>query len=409
MPNFLGNIFNIISFLYILRSAQLLVVIWREWSVLVQEPLTRHKKHLSEQASYFIAVPIGVFFHELGHALAVWFFGGTVVSFNFRFFWGEVEHFGTYSPAERWIISLAGTVGSLLFGVGIWLLLRHNRVSSLRYFGLRAFRFQIYFSLLYYPLFSIILPIGDWRVIYDLIVTPILSSVTLVIHVIFLILYWRYDKTGSFEAPSTESVAEQAQFEELEQQVTLYPQDTNTQLQYVDMLRRGGAANRAKTYLERFLVENPNSAGAYLELAAIEAGKQQQSSKKTCQYAEKALQLGLSDPYQVAAANRMVAQYNLETGNGDAAIQAYDHAINAIQASGTTSQQLNTLANLYRERSLAYRRLQKYERAYADISEAISLAQQSGQSDLADVYRGDLAILENHAGHSLGSPSSNSF
>ncbi|MCZ7670662.1 MAG: hypothetical protein M5U34_27680 [Chloroflexi bacterium] len=51
-------------------------------------------------------------------------------------------------------------------------------------------------------------------------------------------------------------------------------------MQFVDMLRQGGAHNRAKTDLERFLKENPESAVAYLELAAVEAGKQQQVSKK---------------------------------------------------------------------------------------------------------------------------------
>lgn len=400
----MSGIFNIIALLYIFRSVQLLVVIWREWSDLIREPLTRHKKHLAEQAAYFIAVPISVFFHELSHALAIWFFGGKVISFNYRFFWGYVEHGPMGSPVEQWVVSLAGTIGSLLFGLGIWLALRHNRASSLRYFGLRAFRFQIYFSLLYYPIFSFILPIGDWRVIYDFSATPILSSVTLVIHVIFLILYWRYDKQGSFEEPATESVAEQAQFEELERQVERNPHDENIQLQYVDMLRRGGANNRAKTQLMHFLNETPNSGGAYLELAAIEAGKSSQISKKTSEYATQALQLGLSNPYQIVAAQRMVAQYALEAGNGDDALHAYEQAIAAIKGAGASTQQINTLASLYRERSLAYRRLQKYELAYADIAQAINLAQQSGLSDLAVACQEDLAILENHAGHQFGSP-----
>lgn len=400
----MSSIFNIISFLYIFRSAQLLVVIWREWTELVREPLTQHKKHLAEQASYFIAVPVSVFFHELSHALAIWFFGGEVISFNYRVFWGYVEHGPMGSPVEQWVVSLAGTVGSLLFGLGTWLVLRNNRASSLRYFGLRAFRFQIYFSLLYYPIFSFILPIGDWRTIYDFSATPILSSVTLVIHIIFLVLYWRFDKQGSFEAPATESVAEQAEFEELEEEVARNPHNTQVQLHYVDMLRRGGANNRAKTQLEQFLSENPNSAGAYLELAAIEASKNKQISKKTSEYATKALQLGLSNPYQTAAAERMVAQYNLEVGNGDAALRAYGQAIDAIKGAGTSPQQMTPLANLYRERSLAYRRSQQYELAYHDISQAISLAQQSGQSDLAASYQEDLLILENHAGQPFGSP-----
>jgi tetratricopeptide (TPR) repeat protein len=117
------------------------------------------------------------------------------------------------------------------------------------------------------------------------------------------------------------------------------------------------------------------------------------------------LQLGLPNPYQIVAAQRMVAQYNLEMGNGDDALHAYDQAITAIKAAGASSQQINALANLYRERSVAYRRLQKYELAYADIAQAINLAQQSGQSDLAESFQNDLEILENHAGHTLGHPS----
>jgi tetratricopeptide (TPR) repeat protein len=170
------------------------------------------------------------------------------------------------------------------------------------------------------------------------------------------------------------------------------------------MLRRGGANNRAKTQLEQFLSKNPNSAGAYLELAAIEAGKNKQISKKTSEYAAKALQLGLSNPYQTAAAERMLAQYNLEVGNKDDALRAYGQAIDAIKGTGTTPQQMTPLANLYRERSLAYRRSQQYELAYADISQAINLAQQSGQTDLTAAYQEDLLILENHAGHTFGSP-----
>lgn len=397
----MSSIFNILSFLYIFRSAQLLVTFWREWKELVQEPLTHHKKHLAEQAAYFLAVPVSVFFHEFAHALAIWFFGGKVISFNYRVFWGYVEHAPMDSPVEQWVVSLAGTVGSLLFGLGIWFALRHNHASFLRYFGLRAFRFQIYFSLLYYPLFSFILPIGDWRVIYDFSATPILSSVTLVVHIIFLVLYWQYDKQGSFEAPATESVAEQDQFEALERQVASNPHDATIQLHYADMLRRGGAANRAKTQLLRFLNENPNSAGAYLELAAIAAGKSGQISKKAHTYAAQAVQLGLANPYQMMAAQRMIAQYKLEVGDEEEALHAYDQAIAALKGTAVTAQQNNTVANLYRERSIVYRRLQKYELAYADITQAIALAQQQGQSDMVVAFQKDLEILKNHAGSEL--------
>ena len=148
MSNIFG-LFNIFSLIYIFRSLQLSVTIGREWSLLVQEPLTRHKKSIAEQASFFIAVPLGVFWHEFGHALAVWVSGGQVAEFGYRVFWGYVVPQGMFTPAQYWFISLAGTLGSLVFGAGIWLLLKANRHSTLSYFGLRAFRFQVYFSTIY--------------------------------------------------------------------------------------------------------------------------------------------------------------------------------------------------------------------------------------------------------------------
>ncbi|MFQ5422163.1 MAG: M50 family metallopeptidase, partial [Anaerolineae bacterium] len=147
----LGQAFNIFSLFYAFLSLRLVVTLWRERADIGQPPLTHRKKGLAEQAAFFIAVPIGVFFHEFGHAFFVLLFNGRIIQFAYRGFWGFVEHVGNYSAPERWLISLAGTIGSLLFGLVVWLLFRRNRVPALRYFGLRAFRFQTYFSLIYYP------------------------------------------------------------------------------------------------------------------------------------------------------------------------------------------------------------------------------------------------------------------
>ncbi|MCA9873548.1 MAG: M50 family metallopeptidase [Anaerolineales bacterium] len=396
------NLFNIFALLYVLRSAQLLIVIARQWSSLRANPLTAAKKHLAEQASFFIAVPVAVFFHELAHALAVWAFGGQVLGFVYRFFWGEVQHQGLYTPAERWFIALAGTLGSLLFGAAIWWLLRRNPSAALRYFGLRAFRFQIYFSLLYYPLFSAILPIGDWRVIYDFAATPWLSGVTLAVHLVFLLFYWRFDRQGWFEEPSHETAVAQAEFDALEQALALQPQNVDLQLQYIDILRRGGAQNKAQTILTRFLRDNPDSAIAYLELAALEAGKQHMVSKQAVAHAEKALQLGLNEPRRAAMAYQMIAGYQLEVGQGTTAVQNYTSAIAALRGAAPVPADGRTLANLYRLRSLAYRRQQQYEMAYQDLQQALSLAQQLGDERLLNMFTEDLSILENHAGHPLG-------
>lgn len=109
-----------------------------------QEPLTGEKQRLAEQAAFFLGVPPAVFVHELAHAVAVLAFGGQVAEFGYRVFWGYVVPQG-FTALENWIIALVGTLGSLGFGALLWLVLRRHESRTLQYFGLRAFRFQIYF------------------------------------------------------------------------------------------------------------------------------------------------------------------------------------------------------------------------------------------------------------------------
>lgn len=395
------SLFDIISLLYVIRSAQLSVTLARGWREIIAEPLTAYDKHQAEQSAFFIAVPLSVFFHELAHALAVWVFGGEVLGFTYRFFWGAVSHRGDYTPAEYWFIALAGTLGSLLFGLAVWWLLRHNRSSALRYFGLRAFRFQIYFSLLFYPLFSAVLPIGDWRVIYDFTATPLLSGVTLAVHLGFLLFYWRFDRQGWFEAPAHETAEAQAEFERLVAETAVQPDNPALQLQLIDILRRGGAENRALRELRGFLQRNPHSALAHLEMAALEAGKRQTISKKAATYADKALQLGLDDPHSKAAAHRMVASYRLEMGDVATAVEYQTQAIAAVQHAPPSEQAQYDRLILYRQRGLAHRRQRQYDLAEHDLRQALALAGELGDEGITAVLTEDLAILQNHAGHSL--------
>jgi tetratricopeptide (TPR) repeat protein len=401
MVHLMFTLFDIISLLYVVRSVQLSISLARGWQSLVAEPLTAFDKHQAEQAAFFIAVPVSVFFHELAHALAVWAFGGEVVGFTYRFFWGAVSHRGSYEPAEYWFIALAGTLGSLLFGVAVWWLLRENRASALRYFGLRAFRFQIYFSLLFYPLFSVVLPIGDWRVIYDFSATPLLSGITLAGHLAFLLFYWRFDRQGWFEAPAHETAEAQAEFERLVAETAVQPDNPALQLQRIDILRRGGAENRARRELRGFLNRNPHSAMAHLQMAALEADKRQTISKKASAYADKALQLGLDDPYSKAAAHRMVASYRLEMGDVAAAVEHHTQAIAAMQHAAPSEQAQYERLILYRQRGLAYRRQRQYDLADQDLGQALDLAGQLGDERATAVLSEDLAILQNHAGQSL--------
>lgn len=411
VSNILG-LFNIFSLIYIFRSLQLTATIGREWSSMMQEPLTRRKKHFAEQASFFIAVPVGVFLHEFGHALAVWAAGGQVVEFGYRVFWGYVVPRGTFTPAQGWFISLAGTLGSLVFGAGIWLLLKGSRHSSLSYFGLRAFRFQVFFSTIYYPVFTLLGFEGDWRSIYDFGATPILSGLTVPFHLGLVLLFGWGDRTGWFERTSHETAAEQEKFLELARAAALNPQDTQLQLQYIDALRQGGADNRAKTYLKSFLKQNPDSGAAYLELALLESDNKPQISRRAAGYLQKALQLGLPNPAGRAYAYQLLGQYYLDRDRIGEAVQALNDALGQkIEGKETAVSTLLSTgityhkAALHHLRSQAHRRQSQYQAAYQDIQEAISLAQQIGNDKLAVYYQQERGIIENHAGRKSGSSS----
>jgi tetratricopeptide (TPR) repeat protein len=394
----LFSLFDILALIYLFRSIQLGIKVWREWSAIRVEPLTGSKKHLADQSSYFIAVPVGVLAHELGHVLAVWASGGTVAEFHYRAFWGYVVPIGSFTNVQEWFIAISGTVASLLFGVAIWLLFRQARSSTLRYFGLRAFRFQVYFSLIYYPLFTLLGFVGDWRTIYDFAATPLLSAATAGVHAGILLLFWHGDRIGWFEAPSHANLTEQERFEEVAAAAAVSPLDAQIQIQYIDGLRRGGADRKAKYQLQKFLNANPDSAAGHLELAAIENGGKGEVSKKVSEYAAKALSLGLTEPRQIAYANELVGRYNLAGGNVEAAINHYSEAVANLPADESSKM------HLYLLRSQALRRQQRYEEAYQDLQQIIDYAHASGEQEWLAMVQQELETLEKHAGHSFGAP-----
>jgi len=387
------GLFNIIALFYVFKGLQVAIKIGREWSSLRQEPLTPAKKQLAESASFFLAVPPAVIVHEFFHALATWMFGGKIVDFGYGGFWGYVVPVGDFSAAENWFIALAGTLGSLTFGVGIWLLLRRNQFSTFRYFGLRAFRFQIYFALLYYPILSIFIAEGsDWRVIYDFQATPILSGLTAVIHLPILYLFWKTDRDGLFEQPAFATVGEQTKFYAVESNAALSPDDVQAQLQYIDALRRGGVNNKANQELKQFLKKHPESGIAHLELAMLINSKNRTVTKEVSAHAQQALMLGIG-PEASLLAHQLVGRYYLTMDRGTEAIAEMDAAL-AIESKLTLPPLQR--AQLLFLRGQAYRRQSKYMQAEQDIKAAAALAQAMGDKNLLAQCENEMNVISKH-------------
>jgi len=392
-------IFTLISLAYFVRGLSLAREGWRRRDKLGQDPLTPWKKEWAERAAFYVAVPPGVLIHELGHAAAVWLFGGTVAEFGFGFYWGYVLPSGSFTDPEQWVISAAGTAGTLLYALALWLVLRRRQASPWRYAGLRALRFHIYYALVYYPLFTLITFIGDWRTIYNFDATPVLSGATLAVHLSALAAFWWSDRQGWYEMPAFSSAAEQAELSELRQQAALHPQDHGLQLRLIDGLRRSGAHKEAREQLGAFLEDNPRSAEGHLIMAALESERNRFSPKTVEKHAEQALRLGLPGPTNAAYAHSLLGQHYLQREREEEAIRQLSQAINmierAVAPAGERAAHKQNVAHLYYLRALAHRRKGRYQTAYDDVQEAIARAGGPGQAP--DLYENERRTIERQA------------
>lgn len=187
--------FDLTALLFGIGSLVTAVQWMRQWSPFWDSDVTPGDRQLAERVAFFLLVPLGVGFHELGHAIAVWWAGGQVVDFQWRVFWGYVTSTGNYSPFDRWWIALSGNLASLLIG-GLPLLLfpliRRQILGEILVFFAR---YQLIVTLIIYPLFSFAAPgfEGDWVEIYDFRVRPY-AFVMLGIHIVFLFGLRRLDR-----------------------------------------------------------------------------------------------------------------------------------------------------------------------------------------------------------------------
>lgn len=403
--NLLGSpieyIFYALSLMQAFRAWQLAGLLRREWGTIKQEPLTSRKLALAEQAAFYLAVPPAVLVHEVFHAIPIYAWGGRVVNCGYGFYWGYVQPDRVFPPGQEWFIALAGTLGSLAVGLLYWLIAAQQKNTTVRFFGLRAFRFQIYFSLLVYPIFTAVTFIGDWRTIYNFGQTPLLSVGTAIAHLALLGLYFWADRTGRFEMVAHESLADQEQFANLKTQAMMNPQDATLQLQFIEALRRGRARNQAKQHLKRFLRHNTSAGEAYLLQAMLALEGKRSIPKTAVADVQRALQLGIKDSQQQAVAHHILGQYYLDREAYPEAVQAFSQV---IALSGSESNKVR-LAEAYRGRSLAYRRQKQYDLAYQDVQQAIQVAQASGNEKQVEHLREELAVIEQHAGRPLGSAS----
>lgn len=181
--------FDLISIFYVLISIKVGRDIYSSRESLTDDTVTRKDRALLTQAAFFFLIPFGVLLHELGHAVAVWHAGGEVKEFQWRIFWGYVLPGGDFTKTEVWWFALCGNLVSVFLGLIPIPFLGYIKKSYIKELLLSFIKIELIYSLIVYPLFSII-SFGDWAKIYDFSVKPY-AQITIVLHALLLFYLFR--------------------------------------------------------------------------------------------------------------------------------------------------------------------------------------------------------------------------
>lgn len=182
--------FDLISIFYCVIAIGVIRRLIKNWKQFWDDHVTPFDKRLVTEISFFILIPIGVLLHELGHALATWQVGGTVIEFEWRIFWGYIIPQGDFTTVQRWWISFSGNLVSILIGIIPLFFISRVRKIIVKELLLNFARIELVYSLIVYPLFSFVGFRGDWVRIYDFSVKPY-AQITLALHILLLLILWK--------------------------------------------------------------------------------------------------------------------------------------------------------------------------------------------------------------------------
>lgn len=182
--------FALLSLLYAVVGVRVVYRLVTRWRATFDRAFTSADRALVDEAAFYVLVPISVALHELGHAVAIWAFGGRVEGWGYFVFAGYVRYNPTgFSATERVIVSGAGTlVNLLLVGLAIAIVVgwRPPLRAAINELLLQFSVISLINALIFYPLLDLASGFnGDWTQIYRS-GTPILSAAILLVHVALL-------------------------------------------------------------------------------------------------------------------------------------------------------------------------------------------------------------------------------
>ncbi|MGB3638644.1 MAG: GNAT family N-acetyltransferase [Rivularia sp. (in: cyanobacteria)] len=191
---FNNSSFDFMAIIYAILSIDTILRLSNNWGSFWDDKVSAKDRFLLERVAVFILIPLGVFFHEVGHALATLQVGGEVREFQWRVAWGYVIAVGNFLPVESWWIAFSGNLVSIALGYLAILAIPLVKKAVLKHLFYTFAQAQLVYSLVAYPLFSFTAFRGDWIHIYNFSVKPY-AQITLGIHIFLVFTLWLNSKT----------------------------------------------------------------------------------------------------------------------------------------------------------------------------------------------------------------------
>jgi tetratricopeptide (TPR) repeat protein len=353
--------FDVISLLYILNSVRTIARLRRNWRAFWDEFVTPADLALANQLAFFVFIPVGVFWHELGHALATWSVGGQVVSFQWRVFWGYVVSEGSFTAVQDWWIALSGNLVSVLFG--LLPLLFIQRVPR-RIQGELLYAFskqQLFYALVWYPAITFLGLAGDWKTIYDFSIAPY-AQLTLALHLALLFGLWRLDRSvvavrwRMARHPET-----RFRLKELEAAAEANPADARAQANLAYFFHSVGERSLSRYHEQEAQRLDPEE--SQMNVISAMMAYDRKNYRQAQEKAKAALSTDL--PREVRLRMIQVLAYSLmQEGHREEALTQFDVALALAPES----------SQLYYWRAILKRSMGRREEARLDLEQAVRLA-----------------------------------
>jgi hypothetical protein len=190
--------FVLISLFYAVIGLRVVRDLWTRRHEAFDRRFTEADRYLIDQSAFFLLVPISVALHELGHAVAIWGFGGEVIDFSYYVFAGSVSYNEPFADAQHIVVAAAGTLVNLMLCALALGLVFFRRPPLRAAINELLFQFAVISginALIFYPILDFAVGMaGDWSQMYDGGV-PALSLAIFAIHAGLLIaayLTWKH-------------------------------------------------------------------------------------------------------------------------------------------------------------------------------------------------------------------------